>query len=332
MFKKINSILLAFVFVMVTSATSAFASCESGERVVKLSHVTGGTTHPKVVAANNFAERVNKELNGKLCVEVYPNSTLFGDSKELEALLLDDVQMLAPSLSKFGSYTKKYGVFDLPFIFKDMDAAMSFTASKEGKDLLNAMEDVGFVGLGYWMSGMKYFSANKALISPKDAAGLKFRVQTSDVAKAMIAAMGASPQPMAFAEVYGALQTGVVDGQENTWSNIYTQKFYEVQDSTTQTSHQLLAYLFMTSKQFLDSLDADTRNKLIKIADDVTVAANNSVKDKEEANRQNILKAGGKINELTADQRKQWVDAMKPVWKQFENEIGADLIAAAASH
>ena len=332
MFKKINSILLAFAFVIVTSATSAFASCESGERVVKLSHVTGGTTHPKVVAANNFEEKVNKELNGKLCVEVYPNSTLFGDSKELEALLLDDVQMLAPSLSKFGSYTKKYGVFDLPFIFKDMDAAMSFTASKEGKDLLNAMEDVGFVGLGYWMSGMKYFSANKALISPTDAAGLKFRVQTSDVAKAMIAAMGASPQPMAFAEVYGALQTGVVDGQENTWSNIYTQKFYEVQDSTTQTSHQLLAYLFMTSKQFLDSLDADTRNKLIKIADDVTVAANNSVKDKEEANRQNILKAGGKINELTADQRKQWVDAMKPVWKQFENEIGADLIAAAASH
>ena len=332
MFKKINSILLAFVFVMVTSATSAFASCESGERVVKLSHVTGGTTHPKVVAANNFAERVNKELNGKLCVEVYPNSTLFGDSKELEALLLDDVQMLAPSLSKFGSYTKKYGVFDLPFIFKDMDSAMSFTASKEGKDLLNAMEDVGFVGLGYWMSGMKYFSANKALISPKDAAGLKFRVQTSDVAKAMIAAMGASPQPMAFAEVYGALQTGVVDGQENTWSNIYTQKFYEVQDSTTQTSHQLLAYLFMTSKQFLDSLDANTRSTLIKIADEVTVAANKSVKDAEEVNRQNILKAGGKINELTADQRKQWVDAMKPVWKQFENEIGADLIAAAASH
>ena len=332
MFKKINSILLTITFVFFATISSSFAACDSGERVVKLSHVTGGTTHPKVVAANNFAERVNKELNGKLCVEVYPNSTLFGDSKELEALLLDDVQMLAPSLSKFGSYTKKYGVFDLPFIFKDMDSAMSFTASKEGKDLLNAMEDVGFVGLGYWMSGMKYFSANKALISPTDAKGLKFRVQTSDVAKAMIAAMGASPQPMAFAEVYGALQTGVVDGQENTWSNIYTKKFFEVQDSTTQTSHQLLAYLFMTSKQFLDSLDADTRTKLIKIADEVTVAANKSVKDKEEANRQNILKAGGKINELTASQRKQWVDAMKPVWKQFESEIGADLIAAAASH
>jgi len=327
--KKILGTISAVAFAV--GASASFAACDAGEQVVKLSHVTGGTTHPKVVAANNFAERVNKDLNGKLCVEVYPNSTLFGDSKELEALLLGDVQMLAPSLSKFGSYTKRYGVFDLPFIFKDMDAAMAFTASKTGKDLLNAMEDVGFVGLGYWMSGMKYFSANKPLIVPTDANGLKFRVQNSDVAKAMIAAMGGSPQPMAFAEVYGALQTGVVDGQENTWSNIYTKKFFEVQDSTTQTSHQLLAYLFMTSKEFLDSLDADTRSKLIQIADDVTVAANNSVKDKEEANRKNILNAGGKINQLTPAQRKQWVDAMKPVWKQFEDEIGADVIAAAAA-
>lgn len=327
--KKVLGTLSAVAFAF--GSAVSFAACDSGERVIKLSHVTGGTTHPKVVASNNFADAVNKELNGKLCVEVYPNSTLFGDSKELEALLLGDVQFLAPSLSKFGSYTKKYGVFDLPFIFKDMDAAMRFTSSKTGKDLLNAMEDVGFVGLGYWMSGMKYFSANKPLIVPTDANGLKFRVQNSDVAKAMIAAMGGSPQPMAFAEVYGALQTGVVDGQENTWSNIYTKKFFEVQDSTTQTSHQLLAYLFMTSKEFLDSLDSDTRARLIDIADRVTVAANNSVKDKEEANRQNILKGGGKINELSPAQRKQWVDAMKPVWKKFESDIGADVIAAAAA-
>src|SRR5210317_1077598 len=330
MFKKINSILLTITFVFFATISSSFAACDSGERVVKLSHVTGGTTHPKVVAANNFAERVNKELNGKLCVEVYPNSTLFGDSKELEALLLDDVQMLEPSLSKFGSYTKKYGVFDLPFIFKDMDSAMSFTASKEGKDLLNAMEDVGLVGLGYWMSGMKYFSANKALISPTDAKGLKFRVQTSDVAKAMIAAMGASPQPMAFAEVYGALQTGVVDGQENTWSNIYTKKFFEVQDSTTETSHQVLAYLFMTSTDFLESLKPDVREKFLAICDAVTQEANENVKAKEETNKQNIINSGGKINQLTPEQRKEWVDAMKPVWKQFEKGIGADYIEAAA--
>ena len=267
---------------LAVAAASANAACDSGEVVVKLSHVTGGTTHPKVVAANNFAERVNSELNGRMCMEVYPNSTLFGDSKELEALLLGDVQVLAPSLSKFGSYTKKLGVFDLPFIFEDMDAAIRFTNSATGKDLLNSMNDVGFVGLGYWMSGMKYFSANKPLNVPTDAAGLKFRVQTSDVAKAMIAAMGASPQPMAFSEVYGALQTGVVDGQENTWSNIYTKKFFEVQDGVTQTSHQLLAYFFMTSQDFLDSLDADLRAEFLAIADDVTQQANLVVKEKEE--------------------------------------------------
>ena len=315
---------------LAVAAASANAACDSGEVVVKLSHVTGGTTHPKVVAANNFAERVNSELNGRMCMEVYPNSTLFGDSKELEALLLGDVQVLAPSLSKFGSYTKKLGVFDLPFIFEDMDAAIRFTNSATGKDLLNSMNDVGFVGLGYWMSGMKYFSANKPLNVPTDAAGLKFRVQTSDVAKAMIAAMGASPQPMAFSEVYGALQTGVVDGQENTWSNIYTKKFFEVQDGVTQTSHQLLAYFFMTSQDFLDSLDADLRAEFLAIADDVTQQANLVVKEKEETNRANILKAGGTIRELTPEQRAKWVEAMKPVWKQFEDEIGADVIKAAA--
>lgn len=315
---------------LAVAAASANAACDAGEVVVKLSHVTGGTTHPKVVAANNFAERVNSELNGRMCMEVYPNSTLFGDSKELEALLLGDVQVLAPSLSKFGSYTKKLGVFDLPFIFEDMDAAIRFTNSATGKDLLNSMNDVGFVGLGYWMSGMKYFSANKPLNEPADATGLKFRVQTSDVAKAMIAAMGASPQPMAFSEVYGALQTGVVDGQENTWSNIYTKKFFEVQDGVTQTSHQLLAYFFMTSQDFLDGLDADLRTEFLAIADDVTQQANLSVKKKEETNRQNILNAGGTIRELTPAQRAKWVEAMKPVWEEFQDEIGVDVVKAAA--
>ncbi len=326
--KKITLALSAVALSL--SATTAFASCESGEIVAKLSHVTGGTSHPKVVAANNFAERVNTEMNGVMCVEVFPNSTLFGDSKELEALLLGDVQILAPSLSKFGSYSPKYGVFDLPFIFKDMDAAIRFTKSDAGKGLLNEMHDVGFVGLGYWMSGMKYFSANKPLIAPSDAQGMKFRVQTSDVAKAMIEAMGASPQPMAFAEVYGALQTGVVDGQENTWSNIYTQKFFEVQDSVTETNHQLLAYLFMTSTEFLDSLKPEAREQFLTIADEVTQAANEEVKAAEATNRANILQAGGKINTLDDAQRQQWVETMKPVWKQFEGEIGADLINAAA--
>lgn len=327
--KKLSLALSAAALTL--AATGAQANCDSGERVVKFSHVTGGTTHPKVVASNKFAERVNQEMNGKLCVELYPNSTLFGDSKELEALLLGDVQLLAPSLSKFGSYTDKYGVFDLPFIFKDMDHAIRFTQSAEGKELLTEMDEyAGFVGLGYWMSGMKYFSANKKLEVPSDAEGLKFRVQTSDVAKQMISAMGASPQAMSFSEVYGALQTGVVDGQENTWSNIYTKKFFEVQDSVTETNHQLLAYLFMTSSEFLDSLDSSTRAQFMQIANDVTQEANQSVKAKEAANRANILKAGGKINTLTPAQRQEWVDTMKPVWSQFDSYIGKDLVKAAA--
>jgi C4-dicarboxylate-binding protein DctP len=323
---------LAFSALALTfSASSALAQCDDGEIVAKFSHVTGGTTHPKVVAANNFAARVNEEMNGIMCVEVFPNSTLFGDSKELEALLLGDVQFLAPSLSKFGSYTRKYGVFDLPFIFEDIDAAIRFTQSNTGRALLNDMSDLGFVGLGYWMSGMKYFSANKPLIVPSDANGLKFRVQASDVAKAMIAAMGASPQPMAFAEVYGALQTGVVDGQENTWSNIYTKKFFEVQDSVTETNHQLLAYLFMTSTDFLDSLEPAVRDQLLIIADEVTQQANLDVKAAEAKNRQNILDSGGTINELSAEQRAEWVEAMRPVWDQFEGDIGVEIIESAAS-
>ncbi len=329
--KKLAHALAATALAIAVAPAAMANDCDPGERVTKFSHVTGGTTHPKVVAANSFAARVNKELNGVMCVEVYPNSTLFGDSKELEALLLGDVQFLAPSLSKFGSYTKKLGVFDLPFIFKDMDAGMRFTQSKTGKSLLNSMEDVGFVGLGYWAAGMKYFSANKPLLTPADAKGLKFRVQTSDVAKAMIAAMGASPQPMAFAEVYGALQTKVVDGQENTWANIYTKKFFEVQDGTTETNHQMLAYLFMTSKEFLDSLKPDVRAKLMRIANDVTIEANNSVKAAEALNRSNVVKAGGTIRTLNAAQRKAWVDAMMPVWKQFEKEIGPDIVKAAAN-
>ena len=328
--KKITLALSALALTLSAVTASASTGCEPGEVVAKLSHVTGGTTHPKVVAANNLAARVNSEMDGKMCMEVFPNSTLFGDSKELEALLLGDVQILAPSLSKFGSYTRKLGVFDLPFIFKDMDAAIRFTNSKTGKGLLHSMDDVGFTGLGYWMSGMKYFSANKALLVPSDATGMKFRVQTSDVAKAMIEAMGASPQPLPFAEVYGALQTGVVDGQENTWSNIYTKKFFEVQDSTTETNHQLLAYLFMTSTEWLDSMKPAVRDQFLKIADEVTQEANQSVKAAELANRANIVKSGGKINVLTDAQRAEWVNAMKPVWKQFEAEIGADIISAAA--
>ncbi|WP_425640750.1 DctP family TRAP transporter solute-binding subunit [Marinomonas gallaica] len=330
--KKNSSCMVALALTSALSSGLIHASeCDPGEKVVKFSHVTGGTTHPKVILVNEFAANVNREMNGKLCVEVYPNSTLFGDSKELEALLLGDVQLLAPSLAKFGAYTDKYAVFDLPFLFKDLDQIIRFTKTSEAKELLNVMEDsVGFVGLGYWMSGMKYFTANKPLMVPSDAEGLKIRVQSSTIAKEMIRAMGASPQVMAFSEVYGALQTGVVDGQENTWSNIYTKKFYEVQDSITETNHQVLAYLFVTSSEFLNSLSEEDRAQFLGLVDRATESANKLVKEKDAVNRENILRAGGKINTLTTEQRAEWVQTMSPIWEQFEPSIGKRLIETAA--
>jgi C4-dicarboxylate-binding protein DctP len=249
----------------------------------------------------------------------------------MEALLLGDVQLAAPSLSKFEAYTLKYRVFDLPFMFSKQAAFDTFTTGTTGKALLGAAAGSGYQGLGYWFSGLKQFSANKPLNVPADANGLKFRVQTSDVAVAMIEAIGGSAQKLAFKEVYGALQTGVVDGQENSWSNIYTKKFFEVQDGVTETNHQVLAYLLVTSTEWLDSLPADVREQFLKISEEVTLAANAKVGAQEAMNRENILKANGVIRELSPEQRKTWVDTMKPVWDRFEGDIGKDIIDAAVS-
>ena len=187
----------------------------------------------------------------------------------------------------------------------------------------------GLLGLEFWHNGMKQFSANTPLVSPTDASGKKFRVQPSDVLVAQMEALGASPQPMAFSEVYGALQTGVVDGQENTWSNIYGQKFFEVQDGVTETNHGIIDYLVVTSVDWLESLDPAVRDQFLTILEEVTVARNAESFNVNETAKQAILDAGGVIRELTAEQRQAWVDAMKPVWEQFEGDVGAENIAAA---
>ncbi|MEI2384895.1 DctP family TRAP transporter solute-binding subunit [Breoghania sp. JC706] len=325
-----------FVLAAAAAATFAFVApalaadeCDDGEMVIKFSHVVAATGHPKGDAATLLAERVNKEMNGIACMQVFPNSQLFDDDKVMEALLLGDVQLAAPSLSKFEAYTKKFRLFDLPFVFNNLDAVMRFGNSDKGKELLTSISDVGYVGLGYWLSGMKQFSANKPLLVPSDAKGLKFRVQTSDVSVAMIEAMGANAQKLAFKEVYGALQTGVVDGQENSWSNIYTQKFFEVQDGITETNHAALAYLLVTSDEWLNGLEPDVRDQFLKIVGEVTDEANANVGKQEAANRQNIIDAGSTIRELTPEQRQQWVDTMKPVWDKFKDDIGQDVIDAA---
>ncbi|MDE0969267.1 MAG: DctP family TRAP transporter solute-binding subunit [Octadecabacter sp.] len=318
---------------LTVSAGAAFADghegCDSSEIVVKFSHVTNTDRHPKGIAATLLQERVNAEMNGVMCMEVFPQSSLYNDDQVLEAMLQGDVQLAAPSLSKFEAFTRQFRIFDLPFMFTNIDAVDQFQASETGQDMLNSMQRRGLQGLSYWHNGMKQMSANVPLASPTDAEGLKFRVQASDVLVAQMEAMGASPQPMAFSEVYGALQTGVVDGQENTWSNVWGQKFFEVQDGTTETNHGIIDYLVVTSVDFLDSLDVDVRDQFMTILDEVTSTRNAEAFAVNEIAKQSIIDAGGTILELTSEQRAVWVDTMKPVWGQFVDDVGQDNIDAA---
>ncbi|MBY6081025.1 MULTISPECIES: DctP family TRAP transporter solute-binding subunit [Ruegeria] len=311
------------------TATAGFAACDDGEIVVKFAHVTNTDKHPKGIAASLLEQRVNDEMNGVMCMEVYPNSTLYNDDKVLEAMLQGDVQLAAPSLSKFEKFTKQFRLFDLPFMFKNIDAVDAFQASADGQAMKDSMQRRGLQGLAFWHNGMKQMSANKPLIDPSDANGLKFRVQSSDVLVAQMEAIGGSPQKMAFSEVYGALQQGVVDGQENTWSNIYGKKFFEVQDGITETNHGIIDYLVVTSVDWLDSLDPEVREQFLTILAEVTEERNKEAFAVNEKAKQAIIDAGGTIRELTPEQRQAWVDAMKPVWDKFSGDVGQDKIDAA---
>jgi len=311
------------------TTTTAMAACEEGEVVIKFSHVTNTDKHPKGIAASLLEQRVNDEMDGKACMEVFPNSTLYDDNKVLEALLQGDVQLAAPSLSKFEAFTKKYRLFDLPFMFKNIEAVDAFQASDAGQAMKDAMQRRGLQGLAFWHNGMKQMSANVPLIEPSDANGLRFRVQSSDVLVAQMEAIGGSPQKMAFSEVYGALQQKVVDGQENTWSNIYGKKFFEVQDGITETNHGIIDYMVVTSVEWLDSLEPDVRDQFLTILAEVTEMRNGeSFKVNQEA-RQAVIDSGGVVRELTPEQRQAWVDVMSPVWEQFADDVGQENIDAA---
>jgi C4-dicarboxylate-binding protein DctP len=312
------------------AASPAFAKCDAGEIVIKFSHVTNTDKHPKGIAATLLAERVNKEMQGKACMEVFPNSTLYNDNKVLEALLNGDVQIAAPSLSKFEKFTKKFRIFDLPFMFENIDAVNSFQTSEAGSKLKDSMVRRGLQGLTFWHNGMKQMSASRPLVSPADAKGLKFRVQPSDVLVAQFKALGANPQKMAFKEVYGALQTKVIDGQENTWSNIYGKKFFEVQDGVTETNHGIIDYLVVTSTKWWSGLKPDVRDQFWKILWEVTELRNAESTKVNAENKAKILASGGTVRTLTPEQRSAWVKALKPVWSQFEKDVGADMIKAAS--
>ena len=319
----------ALSLTLVFSANSALAACDAGEIVIKFSHVTNTDKHPKGIAATLLEQRVNDEMNGKACLEVFPNSTLYNDNQVLEALLQGDVQLAAPSLSKFEQFTKQFRIFDLPFMFKNINAVDEFQNSETGQAMKQSMKKRGLLGVAFWHNGMKQMSANVPLVAPSDANGLKFRVMSSDVLVAQMEAMGASPQKMAFSEVYGGLQQGVVDGQENTWSNIFGKKFFEVQDGTTETDHGILDYLLVTNIDWLNGLDAAVREQFLTIVAEVTETRNKESTAVNASAKEAVIAGGGVVRSLTTEQRQAWIDAMKPVWAKFEGDVGTENIAAA---
>lgn len=324
--KWTKSLALAVAASAIVAATPSLA-----QTVIKFSHVVAENT-PKGQAALKFKEVAEQLLPGKVKVEVYPNSQLFGDAKEMEAVALGDVQLIAPSLSKFDKYTKKLAVFDLPFLFNDVAAIDKFQSGKDGQALLTSLEDKGFTGLAYWHNGMKQLSANKPLLTPAEAKGLKFRIQSSDVLQAQFEAVGAVPQKLAFAEVYQALQVGTVDGQENTWSNIFSQKFHEAQKHFVESNHGVIDYMVVTNAEWWKGLPDDVKEGLTKAMAEAT-KVNNDVADKLNEEAKAKIQAAGtsEIHELTAEQKAAWREAMKPVWAKFEDGIGKDLIEAASA-
>jgi C4-dicarboxylate-binding protein DctP len=298
--------------------------------VIKFSHVVAPDT-PKGKGAQRFKELAEQRTNGRVKVELYPNSQLYKDKEELEALQLGSVQMLAPSLAKFGPLgVKDFEVFDLPFLFKDTESFRAITDGALGAELFKKLEPKGIKGLAYWDNGFHIMSANKPLRTVADFKGQKMRIQSSKVLDAQMRALGAIPQVMAFSELYQALQSGVVDGTEGVSSNFYTQKIFEVQKHITVSNHGHLAYAVIVNKTFWDGLPADIRTTLTGAIKDATSYAN-AIAATENMTALDKIKASGKttIYTLTPAQTAEWKKALMPVHKEMESRVGKTTVDAA---
>ncbi|MDB5763855.1 MAG: C4-dicarboxylate transporter [Herminiimonas sp.] len=322
---KLKTLLLALTAAAVVTG-NAFAQTPI---VIKFSHVVANDT-PKGKAADRFKELAEKATKGRVKVEVYPNSTLYKDKEELEALQLGAVQMLAPSLAKFGPLgVKEFEVFDLPYIFPSKDVLYRVTEGPVGKDLFKKLESKGITGLAYWDNGFKVMSSNKPMHVPADFKGMKMRIQSSKVLDAQMRALGANPQVLAFSEVYQALQTGVVDGTENPPSNLYTQKMHEVQKHVTLSDHGYLGYAVIVNKKFWDGLPADIRTALDGAMKDATKYANAIAQQENDKAMEAVRKSGKTtIYSLTPGEKAEWRKVLLPVQKEMEGRIGKDVITA----
>jgi C4-dicarboxylate-binding protein DctP len=297
--------------------------------VIKFPHVVATAT-PKGQMAQRFKELAEERFPGRVRVEVYPSAQLMEDTESLEALAFGEVQMVAVSLSLFDRLTQKFQVFDLPFLFPDIAAVERFQQSPDGRALLTALTDDGILGLTFWHNGMKQISGPRPIIAPADARGLRFRVQESDILQAEIEAIGGSPQKMAFGEVYQALQTGTVDAQENTWSNIYSSRFHEVQPYMTESNHGYIGYYVAVNAEFWKSLPDDLRAGLEATLAEVTQWGNARSSAINLEDKQRIIDSGkSEITVLTPEQLELWRVAIRPVWEEFDDRIGRELVDAA---
>ena len=317
--------------VVALAAVVSFNAWAQAPIVIKFSHVVATDT-PKGQAAERFKMLAEKATGGRVKVEVYPNSQLYKDKEELEALQLGAVQMLAPSLAKFGPLgVKEFEVFDLPYLFSSKNALYSVTEGPVGKSMLQKLDAKGITGLAFWDNGFKIMSANKPLLMPADFKGLKMRIQASKVLDAQMRALGANPQVLAFSEVYQALQTGVVDGTENPPSNMYTQKMHEVQKHVTVSNHGYLGYAVIVNKKFWDGLPADIRTSLSKAMAEATTYEK-AIAQRDNDLAMDAIKKAGKttIHMQTAQEAAAWRQALLPVQKDMEGRVGKELIAAIA--
>jgi C4-dicarboxylate-binding protein DctP len=311
------------------SVMVAGASFADAPIIIKFSHVVAKDT-PKGKAAEKFKELAEAATKGKVKIEIYPNSTLYKDKEELEALQLGAVQMLAPSLAKFGPLgVKEFELFDLPFIFADKKALAKITEGPIGRELLNKLDAKGILGLAYWDNGFKMMSSNRPIHVPTDMKGLKMRIQASKVLDEQMRVLGANPQVMAFSEVYQALQTGVVDGAENPPSNLYTQKMHEVQKHLTVTNHGYIGYAVIVNKKFWDKLPADVRTQLDSAMREASKYANTIAQQENDKALEAVKKAGTTTVYVPNEKEKAaWQAALLPVQKTMEDRIGKELIAA----
>jgi C4-dicarboxylate-binding protein DctP len=320
-------------------ALAALAACGTSEPgttptaaepyVIKFPHVVAPAT-PKGQMAQRFKELAEQRLPGRVRIEVYPSAQLMEDTESIEALAFGEIQMIAVSLSLFDRLTPRFQVFDLPFLFPNLEAVERFQASPKGRELLTALVDDGILGLAFWHNGMKQFSGPRPLVAPADARGLTFRVMESDILQAEIEAIGGSPQKMAFGEVYQALQTGTVDAQENTWSNMYSSKFYEVQPYMTESNHGYIGYYVAVNARHWRALPADLRAGLEATLAEVTAWGNARSQEINQEDRRRVVESGrSAVTVLTPEQLAVWQAAMRPVWDEFRDRIGADLVEAA---